>query len=201
MKKSFVFVLVSALFTGVGVAQADGDVAAGQAASAACVGCHGVGGLSVVPTFPRLAGQHSTYIEKQLRNFKSKERDNPIMFGMAAGLDDMAIKNLAAYFSSQPAAAGTPGDAALIAKGKAIYKGGVADRHIAACASCHGPDGKGLVPLFPSLTGQHSMYLVGQLQSFKSGQRNNDPAKMMQGVVKAMTASEMDAVAAYLQSL
>ncbi|MEW5790128.1 MAG: c-type cytochrome [Pseudomonadota bacterium] len=206
MKKRLVFAAAAAMLMSAGAAQAAaGNAAAGQAASAACAACHGVDGNSMAPTFPRLAGQVPEYIQKQLHNFKTHERNDPdagIMFGMAAPLDEAAIANLAAYFASQaPTKNPMPADAALVAKGKNIYNGGVAERNIPACAACHGPAGKGLAPLFPRLAGQHGMYVTNQLKYFKAGQRANDPAMMMRGVAKNMTEEEMQAVAAYLQSL
>lgn len=212
MKKRYVFA-AAALLMGMGVAQAQapastpviqGNVAAGQAASAACAACHGADGNSIAPTFPKLAGQHPSYIVKQLHNFKTHERADPdatIMFGMAAPLDDTAINNLASYFGSQVTAKGAAGDPALTAKGRAIFIGGIADRNIPACAACHGPAAKGIAPLFPRLAGQHSMYLTNQLKYFRAGQRANDPAMMMRMIAKNMTDDEIQAVATYLQSL
>lgn len=181
-----------------------GNVAAGQTASAACAACHGADGNSMAPTFPKLAGQHPSYIVKQLHNFKSHERADPdaaIMFGMAAPLDDPTINNLAVYFGSQTTSKGPAGDPAQMAKGRAIFLGGIADKSVPACAACHGPQAKGIAPLFPRLAGQQSMYLVKQLQYFRAGQRTNDPAKMMEMIAKNLDDNEIQAVAAYLQSL
>lgn len=206
MKKQWVLAAAVAMLVGSGVSQAAplGDAAAGQTASVACAACHGADGNSVAPTFPKLAGQHPDYIVKQLSNFKTHTRNDPdaaIMFGMAAPLDEPTMRNLAAYFSSQQPVKGAATDPAQITKGKAIYRGGIADRNIPACASCHGPAAQGISPLFPRLAGQHSMYVVNQLKYFQSAQRANDPAMMMRSIAKDLTEADMQAVAAYLQSL
>lgn len=67
-----------------------------------CVACHGEGGVSTIPTFPVLAGQHRGYIEHALKAYKTGERTNPIMKGLAGALTDADIEGLAIYFSKQP---------------------------------------------------------------------------------------------------
>jgi len=101
MKKIIILGTAIALFGSMGAVQAAGDAAAGKAKSAACAGCHGADGNSVVPTFPKLAGQHAAYIDASLKAFKSGARANPIMKGQAAGLSDADMANLAAFYAGQ----------------------------------------------------------------------------------------------------
>lgn len=79
-----------------------GDVASGKSAFAAkgCIGCHGAGGVSVVPTYPSLKGRNEAFVKENLTNFRSGTRQNPTMNAMAAGLSDADIENLAAYIGS-----------------------------------------------------------------------------------------------------
>ena len=103
MKKIIILGTAIALFGSMGATQAAGDAAAGKAKSAACAGCHGADGNSMVPTFPKLAGQHAAYLVSALKEYKSGARSNPIMKGQAAGLNDADMANLAAYYASQTA--------------------------------------------------------------------------------------------------
>lgn len=181
---------------------AKGDPAKGQQiATTVCAGCHGPDGNSVVPTYPKLAGQHAEYIAKQLTEFKKNDRKNPIMLGMAAGLSPEDMKNLGAYFSAQKPAPGTAGDKNLIPFGQKIYKGGIAATGVPACAGCHGPDGSGIPAQFPRLAGQHADYIMAQLMTFRTGERANDAAKMMRTIAVRMTDQEMKEVAQYISGL
>jgi len=185
----------------VSTAQAAGDAAAGKSKSALCASCHGADGNSMVPTFPKLAGQHASYIAKQLSDFQSGARKDPTMTGMAAPLSKQDIVDLAAYFSSQTVAIGSA-NAEKAALGKKIFTGGDASRGVSACMACHGPDGAGNPGAkFPSLKGQQTMYVVKQLQDFRSGTRTNDPAKMMSSIAGKMTDKEIEAVAEYITGL
>lgn len=165
-----------------------------------CSACHGPGGNSVSPTFPRLAAQREEYTVNQLKAFKSRKRAeqdaHDFMWGMAAPLDDKMIEELAHYYASQPPAPGIPGNPALIAKGKELFEKDVASKPLPACATCHGKNGEG-VGEFPRLAGQHATYLVKQITVIQSLLR---AAPVMHGIVKDMNRAEMEAVAAYLQS-
>jgi cytochrome c553 len=166
-----------------------------------CGTCHGINGRSVAPTFPNLAGQSAPYIELQLHAFKDQSRADPdaqaYMWGMASQLNDVTISGLASYFAAQPAAAGTPGNPALIAQGRKVYEEGVPARQIPPCATCHGPRAQGMAT-FPRLAGQHAPYLLKQLLVIQSVLRM---APVMHGVVKDLTRDQMQAVVAYLESL
>jgi cytochrome c553 len=192
-----VFTLIS---VGLG-AHAAGDPEAGKAKAAACAACHGADGNSSIAMYPKLAGQHASYIAKQLAEYKSGARKNPIMNAQVAPLSDQDIQDLAAYFASQKAQGGTASRESL-ALGQRIYRGGNPASGVAACMSCHGPAGASNAPArFPALGGQHPQYTEDQLRQFKEGARANDPAAMMRATASKMTAEEMKAVAEYLAGL
>ena len=177
------------------------DIEAGKAKTTVCAGCHGLDGNSISPTWPSLAGQHATYIYKQLKDFKEGRRTDATMTGMVAMLNDEDMQNVAAYYESQspkPVAF----DVDLIATGESIYRGGITDIQVAACMGCHSPGGTGNGPAgWPSLKGQHAEYLVTQMQNFKQGKRSNDAGSMMRNVVVRMSEAEMKAVAAYIAGI
>jgi cytochrome c553 len=193
-------VLLSALCLSAS-AFAEGSAEAGQAKSATCVACHGVDGNSVNPEWPSIAGQHSQYIVKQLKAFKSGARQNPLMSPMAAGLSDADMDDLAAYFSTQTAN-GLEADASKVSLGQRLYRGGDAEKGVAACGSCHGPTGQGNpTALYPSIRGQHATYVEAQLKAYRSGTRQTDQNQMMRGVVHSMSDEQIAAIAAYVQGL
>jgi cytochrome c553 len=184
-----------------GTAQAAGDAAAGKNKAAVCAGCHGADGNSMVPTFPKLAGQHASYLAKQLAEFKAGGRTDPTMGPMAMPLSDQDVADVSAYFASQKVAIGSA-NAEKAALGKKLYLGGNSAKGISACMACHGPNGAGNPGAkFPALQGQQSMYVVKQLQDFRSGTRANDPAKMMSSIAAKMSNEEIDAVAEYIAGL
>jgi cytochrome c553 len=159
-------------------------------------------GNSVVPEFPKLAGQHAGYISKQLADFKEMKRKNDIMFGMAAALSEEDMADLAAFYAAQTTAPGAAADESLVALGKAIYRGGNMQSGVPACMGCHGPEGAGNPTAnYPQLAGQHAQYTLAQLNAFHSGSRENDSNKMMRAVAVRMTAKEMEAVANYIATL
>lgn len=172
-----------------------------QTATTVCAGCHGADGNSQIPVNPSLAGQHPEYIAKQLAEFKSGERKNDIMVGMAAMLSPEDMKNVAAWFSLKAPKAGEVKDKELAALGQKIYKGGIAANGVPACASCHGANGAGLPAQFPRLAGQQVDYTVAQLTTFRSGGRANDAAMMMRMIAAKMTDQEIKAVAEYVSGL
>ncbi|MDJ0832599.1 MAG: c-type cytochrome [Gammaproteobacteria bacterium] len=177
------------------------DIEAGKAKSALCMACHGADGNSTNVIWPRLAGQHASYLAKQLRDYKSGKRVNATMQGMVAALTEEDMDNLAAFYSSQQPTEATYDDA-LLAKGQDIYRGGITETSVAACMGCHSPSGDGNGPAaYPSLKGQHMEYTVSQLKAFKDGVRANDGGKMMRNVANRMSDQEMQAVAAYLAGM
>lgn len=183
------------------------DLAKGkQIATQVCAACHAADGNSVAPSNPKLAGQFSEYLYKQLRNFKAHggekaERQNPIMAGMVANLSDADMRNVAAYFSEQKLRPDVAQDKALAAAGQKLYRGGNSATGVAACAGCHGPSGAGIPVEFPHIAGQFATYIETQLKAFRSGARANDPNGMMRGVAAHMTDDEIKAVAQYIAGL
>jgi cytochrome c553 len=171
-----------------------------------CAACHGVDGNSAIAVNPTLAAQHPEYTLKQLANFKPRngkpaERASSVMSGMVANLsaDDMA--NLAAYFAGQKAVPRAASDPELVDRGQEIYRGGILAKSVAACAACHSPNGAGVPAQFPRLAGQHSEYIAAQLKAFRSGERANDPARMMRAIAARLSDDEIKAVAEYISGL
>jgi len=179
----------------------DGDAAKGQAASGVCAACHGPDGNSLIPMNPALAGQHPEYLYKQLINFRSGERANPIMAAQVASLSEADMRNLAAYFAGQKPRAGTASNAELTNAGRKLYRAGNSANSVAACAGCHSPNGAGIPIQYPRLKGQHKDYTVAQLKAFRAGERVNDPNAMMRGVAARLSDREMDALAEYIAGL
>jgi len=200
MNKLRVFVSIAIAVSASG-AQAAGDAGAGQTKSATCAGCHMADGNSVNPIWPKLAGQHPGYLEKQIMDFKAGARKDPTMSAMAAPLSEQDALDLAAWFASQKQAPGTA-DPAQVSLGQRIYRGGNADTGVAACTACHGPTGAGNpAARFPKISGQHAAYVEKALKDFRAGDRANDAGKMMQGVAARMTDKEIAAVAQFVQGL
>ena len=176
------------------------DLAKAEASyTAVCLACHGVDGNSAIPVNPKLAGQHPEYLAKQLHEFKDGKRNNAVMKGFAAALSDDDIRNLAAWANSKKPKAGFAKDKALVALGEKIYRGGIADRQVPACAGCHSPNGAGLPVQFPRLSGQHADYVAGQLMAFRDGVRKN--SLPMTQVAAKMNDREIKAVADYIAGL
>lgn len=176
-----------------------GDVKAGQEKSAMCASCHGADGNSLVAIYPKLAGQSANYIAKQLADFKSAERKDPVMAGMVAGLSEEDMNDLAAYYAVQTPTAGSSESSEV---GHKIYFGGDAKKGITACVACHGVKGKGVAQAgFPSVAGQNSDYLKKQILSFRDGSRANDRNSMMQNIAVTLSDADIDELVKYMSSL
>lgn len=176
------------------------DLAKGEASFAgACAACHGADGNSGTPVNPILAQQHPQYLVKQLQEFKSGKRANAVMSGMAATLSDEDMKNVAYWLHSKAAKPGFAKDKELVALGERIYRGGIADRQVAACAGCHSPNGAGIPAQYPRLGGQHAEYLSAQLSGFRDGLRKNN--LQMSQVAAKLNDREIKAVSDYIAGL
>jgi cytochrome c553 len=182
-----------------------GDPKAGAEKSALCQGCHGPDGNSVAGDFPRLAGQYSGYIVKQIRDFQAGHRaNNEIMAGMAgtvASVED--AKDIASYFASQKVAKDpiVPPDQKLVKVGEKLFTEGNPTAGVYGCINCHGARGSGKaenISQFPRISSQHRDYIIKQLKDFRDGRRTNDPAGMMGDIAKKLSDSEIQAVAEYL---
>jgi cytochrome c553 len=201
MKASQIGAMILALSGLMSITANAADIEAGKTKSAVCAACHGADGNSSNAAWPSLAGQHASYIYKQLNDFKEGRRNDATMTGMVALLNDEDMKNIAAYFESQQPKT-VAFDADMIAAGESIYRGGITETNVAACMGCHSPSGKGNGPAgWPSLKGQHPEYLFTQLQNFKQGSRANDNGQMMRNVVVRMSDMEMKSVAAYIAGI
>lgn len=190
-----------------------GAVAQGVTKVSVCIACHGSNGLGMTPLYPNLAGQQYNYILKELENFRSGARKQSVMSGMAMTIPPSPrhanLKDIAAYFSQlQPmwavntVPAPPVASADQISLGKTIYQQGIASDGIPSCAACHGLSGEGNGPMaIPMLAGQHAPYMVGELQRFASGKRENSPGHVMYTISRAMTTIQDEAVATYLRQL
>ena len=175
---------------------ANGDAARGIVA---CVSCHGVAGNSTISVNPKLAGQHEAYIAKQLNNFKGPDRNNPVMTTFANMMTDGDMKNVSSYLSLQKAKPGAAKNKEIVELGKQIYRGGIAEKNVPACAGCHSPNGAGIPAQFPRVAGQHQDYTIAQLTNFRTGVRKN--SVQMTTISKRMSDEEMKAVADYVAGL
>jgi cytochrome c553 len=176
------------------------DLAAGEAKyTAVCAACHGADGNSGIPANPKLAQQHPEYIVKQLQEFKAGKRANAIMQPFAAQLSDADMKNIAAFVGTKKAKAGFAKDKDLVALGERIYRGGIANRQVAACAGCHSPNGAGIPAQFPRVSGQHADYTDAQLKAFRDGARKN--SVQMAAIAGKMNDREIRAVSDYIAGL
>ena len=153
----------------------------------------------MIPENPKLAQQHPEYLVKQLQEFKSGKRNSAVMQGFASMLSDADMKNIAWWLASKTAKEGFAKDKDLVAMGERIYRGGIADRSIPACASCHSPNGAGIPSEFPRLAGQHADYTSAQLKAFRDGVRTNSIP--MTGVAAKLNDREIRAVSDYIAGL
>ena len=175
------------------------DLVKGQASFAVCSACHGVDGNSGTPAYPKLAQQHPEYLVKQLQEYKSGKRANAIMLGFASALSEEDMKNIAFWVTTNQAKPGAATDKELVALGERIYRGGVQERNIAACAGCHSPNGAGIPAQYPRLAGQHAEYTAAQLTYFRDGIRKNN-LQMTQNASK-LNDREIKALADYTAGL
>jgi cytochrome c553 len=195
-------ILCSAVIA-LGLEAQEGSVEAGRTKSVTCAACHGVDGNSVTPDWPMLAGQHASYLVRQLRAFKNGERTDVTMKPFADMLSEQDMLDVAAYFAAQtPVPKGA--DPALVNLGQQIYRGGVPERGIAACIACHGPQGDGNpLAAYPRVSGQHAAYVTKQLNAYASGDRRSDVEfnQMMRNVAGLLFEDEIRALSSYVQGL
>jgi cytochrome c553 len=175
------------------------DLAKGQASAQVCAACHTADGSRGSPANPIIAGQHPEYLVKQLQEFKSGKRNNAVMKGFASTLSDDDMKNVAAFYAGKGAKPGFAKDKSLVQLGEKIYRGGIADKAVPACAGCHSPNGAGLPAQYPRLGGQHGDYTEAQMVAFRSGARGN--SAQMVTIAAKMSDREIKAVADYIAGL
>lgn len=181
-----------------------GSADAGATKAAVCTACHGPGGNSANPEWPKLAGQSSRYISEQLHQFKAGKRSNPLMSAQAAAVNDDDIKDLAAYFAAQTPAPGVGSEAAIPVAQK-IFRAGDATRGLPACAACHGPTGAGAAAAaYPRIGGQHSVYVANRLKLYREAGKTELPDgnfKIMAQVASKLSDAEIEALASYVNGL
>lgn len=203
--------VVATLMAGsMNLAVAGGDAAAGQTKSAVCGACHGTDGNSMVPNFPKLAGQAEAYTLKQLKDIKAGLREVPEMMAIVAGLSEQDMADLAAYYAKQKHTGGAA-DPALVELGQKVFRAGNPTSGVTACSACHGATGKGIPEAgFPALAGQHAAYTEAQLKAFRAAGRedaegkrrtNDGEAKMMQATAARLSDKEIKALASYINGL
>ena len=189
-------------------AVANGDPEAGKTKAVTCAACHGNDGNSMLEIYPKIAGQHTAYLVKQLKEFRqaaqsggAEGRNDPVMSAQALALSDQDIADLGAYFADQTEKEGTtPED--VVSAGDKLYRGGDEERGITACVACHGPRGNGMgLANFPDISGQHAPYIKAQLEKFRSGQRANDLNGMMRDIAKRLTDEDIEVLSKYLGGL
>ena len=176
------------------------DLAKGEASfGAVCAACHGPDGNSTAPIYPKLSQQHPEYLVKQLTEFKSGKRANPIMLGFSATLSEEDMKNISYWVSTKASKPGFAKEKDLVTLGERIFRGGIADRQIPACAGCHSPNGAGIPAQYPRLAGQNAEYATAQLTAFRDGVRNN--SLQMTQVAAKLNDREIKAVSDYIAGL
>jgi cytochrome c553 len=179
-----------------------GDPAKGKViATSICLNCHNADGNSTISTNPKLAGQHAEYLFKQMKNFKSGERANPIMMGMISPYTEDQMRDLAAYFSQQTYKPEVAKNHDTVELGRQLFRGGNPAKGLPACAGCHGPAGAGIPGRFPRIAGQFAEYTETQLKAFRVGDRANDPNKMMRAVADRMSDADIKALADFVAGL
>lgn len=176
-----------------------GDAAAGKTKTESCAGCHGEDGNASAPMFPKLAGQHPAYLSKQLREFKSGQRVDPTMNAMAASLSDDDIADISAWYAQQKVKPEKPEVTEL---GLKIYRTGLPEKAVPACAACHGPKGEGNpTSAYPQLSGQYSAYIAKILHDYKLVERSSDPNAIMRKIANRLSDDEINAVSDYVTGL
>ncbi len=194
------------MLLGATVSFAAGNAEAGKAQSIVCAACHGQDGASGIdPTYPNLAGQNERYLYRQLQMIQTGARAIVLMTGQLIGKSEQDLEDLAAYYASLPEKLGqAQGGITSVSTSERIYRGGIPEKGVAACTSCHSPTGGGNgLAGFPSLSGQSTSYTIAQLTAYREGLRSTDEeyGGMMRDVASGLTDTEIRALADYLQGL
>jgi cytochrome c553 len=168
--------VVAAALTFQSIAAADGDVVRGGKLAYTCMGCHGIANYkNVYPTYsvPKLAGQSAEYIVIALTGYKNGTRDHGTMHSHAATMSDQNMKDIAAYFAGE----------AKIERRPNVSADG-APKAAQICVACHGADGVALLPIYPTLAGQHADYIEQSLHEYKAGSRKDPVMATFAGQLK-----------------
>lgn len=177
------------------------DIANGEVVynGQSCAACHSADGNSAIPANPKLAQQHPEYLLKQLQEFKSGKRKSPVMSGMAAQLSEQEMRDVAWFLGGQRIKPGFAKEKDLVTLGERIYRGGISDRNVPACAACHSPNGAGIPVQYPRIGGQHAEYVAAQLTAFRDGVRLN--SRPMTDIAARLNDREIKAVSDYIAGL
>lgn len=192
-----------------------GDPEKGEQKAAACAACHTADGNSIITMYPKIAGQGERYIAKQLAMYKTKERDNAVMYPFASALSPQDMRDIGAYFSRQKATSGLADESPIsggdydgmpfYAVGQKLYRAGDVSRNAPACTACHGPSGEGNPGAqYPSLAGQHASYTETRLKAYRDGAvygKGSRANSVMADVAKNLSDVEIQALATYLEGL
>jgi cytochrome c553 len=175
-----------------------------EIATSICAACHGADGNSVIPANPKLGGQNSVYLLKQLNDYAKPADDkaarvNAVMAGMVAAIAVEDRRHVAAFYASQPHKPGASRDAKKLELGQRIYRAGIPAKGVPACNGCHGPSGAGIPTEYPWLGGQHAEYVDAQLKAFRDGTRRNNLA--MSQIAARLSDAEMAALADFVDGL
>ncbi len=191
---------LAALLSAPAFADPKADMArAEEIVSGRCFLCHGMEGEAASQVFPRLAGQHSEYVAKQLADFKSGKRKSESMKSQVEELTPGEMKALGVFFENKKAAPNQATDIDILAVGKYVFAKGNQFSGLPSCASCHGAKGYG-TPLLPRLAGQHPRYIEDQIKQFNKRERTNDNA-IMHTIASKLTELETHAVAEYIATM
>ena len=167
--------------------RAAGDPDNGRRLAYTCHGCHGIENYrNAYPNYsvPKLGGQRAEYMVAALGEYQAKARWHPTMQGLSSTLSAQDRADVAAFFQATP----------VVSAGKPV---GAAPAAAQTCAACHGPDGVGILPEYPTIAGQHADYLVRALRDYRSGRRRN---AVMNGFAQQLSDADIAAVAAYFSS-
>lgn len=178
-----------------------GDIERGKQAAPACAGCHGATGESAVPGFPSLGGQQANYLYRQMKDYKSGKRANPMMEKIASSLSEQTMADFAVWYSSLPLPAPQAKAASLDKNSEYLVKVGDSKRLIPGCRVCHGSKGQGEAMDVPALAGQQQAYLEITLLAYKQGIRRNDVYSRMRFITEQLTLEEIKRLSEYYAGL
>ncbi|XOJ89152.1 c-type cytochrome [Methylophilaceae bacterium Uisw_097] len=203
----YIFLLLLVLFNSTSFAESRLDnqkfIKTQKIVKNVCMACHGMDGNSLNGKIaPKIAAQNARYLTIQLNKFKDGVRKNTLMQGIAAGLSAEDMDNLGIYFSEQKLQLSAATSNGVGSMGEKIFRAGIKDSGVPACASCHGPAGHGVPNLYPRLNAQHSDYILSQLNHFRV--LEDKPGTVyapMRAISVKLTEQEMKAVADYIQGL
>jgi len=161
-----------------------GNPQRGKQLSYTCLGCHGVDGYkNAYPNYsvPELEGQHPEYLAAALKEYRDGDRAHLTMHSQASSLTDQDIADVVAYFAGKQLTADSKPEGAIPPAAQ-------------LCTSCHGANGVGITPQYPTLAGQHPDYIVRALEEYKKGGRKNP---IMAGMAATVKDEDMAAIADY----